>query len=237
MKKYIALFSVTVITLFIFNSCKLGGGETTPPSAAFFIVHASPNAPNVDVIVNGGFYVQNFAYGSDTGYFFVPPATYNLKIAAPTGSTAYPVDANVTFAAGKYYSVFAIDSASKLKSAIVEDVLSVPGTDSVRLRFFQFSPNAPYLTAKFKNTTTNTDSVVYSGRSFNDQNNNNNLALFTTIKAGTYNLTIIKADGSSLINFTGLVFGNSLSYTVYLRGFEGGTGTQALDKGIVENLQ
>lgn len=236
MKKYIALFSVTILSLLVFNGCKLSGGETTPPSAAFFVIHASPNAPNIDLIANGGLYAQNLAYGSDSGYYFVPPATYNLKIAAPTGSTTYPVDVNVTFAAGKYYSVFAVDSGGKLKAAVVEDVLSVPGADSVRLRFFQFSPNAEYLSAKFKNTLS-ADSVVYSGRTFNDQNSNSNLALFNTIKAGTYDLTITKADGSILKSFTGLVFGSSRSYTVYLRGFEGGTGTQALDKGITENVQ
>lgn len=218
------------------DSCKLGGDETSPPSAAFFVVHASPNAANIDVIANSGLYVQNLAYGNDTGYFFVPPLAYNIKIAVPTGSTTYPVDANVTFAAGKYYSVFAIDSVSKIKAAIVEDVLSVPGADSVKLRFFQFSPNAEYLSAKFKNTAT-TDSIVYTGRTFNDQNNNSNLALFNTIKAGTYDVTVTKADGSILVSFPGLVFGNSRSYTVYLRGFQDGPGAQALDKGIVENVR
>ena len=238
MKKSTSLLLISSLFNLALSSCKLTDSSTTPPSAAFFVVHASPNAPNVDVILNGGVYVQNFAYGSDSGYFLVQPGTYNLKVAAPSGSSVYAIDANTTLEAGKYYSIFAIDSASKLKAAIVQDVLSIPGTDSVRVRFFQFSPDAPYLNAKFKNTVT-TDSLQYSGRSFNDQGNSGTLTDFKTIKAGTYNLDLsTPGSGTPFQSFTNMVFISGKSYTVYLKGFYGATtGTQTLDKGIVENVQ
>ncbi len=238
MKKNIALLLISSLFILALNSCKLTDSSTTPPSAAFFVIHASPNAPNADVILNGGLYVQNFAYGSDSGYIFVPSGTYNLKVAAPSGSSNYAIDANTTFEAGKYYSIFAIDSASKLKAAIVQDALSIPGTDSVRVRFFQFSPDAPYLNAKLKNSVT-LDSLLYSGRSFNDQGNSGTLTEFKTIKAGTYNLDLsTPGSGTPFKSFTNIVFTSGRSYTVYLKGFYGvTTGAQALDKGIVENVQ
>lgn len=230
-KHYTFLVSVTLITAFA--SCKLSSSDTPPPATAFYIVHASPNAPNVDIIANGGIYAQNLAYTKDTGYFYVPPALYNLKVAS-TGTTNYLIDANLTFQSGKFYSLFTIDSLSKIKAVVVEDVLAVPGTDSALIRFFQFSPNTPYAYAEFKNTT---DSLKYStGRTFNDQSTNSSFASFTPIKAGTYELKISPLDGSAVISFPGLVFANGRNYTIYLRGFKDGAGTQALGVGVIKNL-
>ncbi|HRI22012.1 MAG TPA: DUF4397 domain-containing protein, partial [Panacibacter sp.] len=158
----------------------------------------------------------------------------NLKI-AQTGTTNYLIDANLTFKAGIYYSVFAIDSVSKIKAAVAEDVLFVPAADSARVRFFQFSPNTPYLSAKFKNTVTG-DSLFYSGRTFNDQSNNSTLAGFKQIKSGTYNLSItLLPDTIVYKTFTGIQFLSGKNYTVYLKGFNGATSIQQLSLGVVEH--
>jgi hypothetical protein len=235
MKKSKFLVVMPFLLALLVAGCKLNGDETSVPSAAFFVVHASPNAPNVDILVNGGGLVQNFAYTADTGYFFVTPGTYNLKVNA-NGSNSSLIDQNLTLSAGKYYSIFAIDSLSKIKTAIVEDVLSSVGADSVRVRFLQFCPNISALDASFYNAN---DTLNYTTRSFNDQNSNATLALYKTIKSGTYTLDIKTPPGSGTIykSFGGINLLSGKSYTIYLKGFDGGTGAQALGIGQVVNVE
>lgn len=213
-------------------SCNDKNDNTTPPIASFGIVHASPDAGNVDVYFGGGLAAQNFAYGSDTGYFAVTPGTYSLQV-APAGTSNYVLNTNLSLAAGLTYSVFTIDSLSSIKAAVVQDDFTIPPTDSVRVRFLHFSPDAPAV-----DVTVAGGSTWFSNRTFNDQSSNASFQAFTTIKAGTYNLEV-KAAGTStvVLPIPSITLEGGKVYTLYAKGFLAGTGTQALGVGTLVHNQ
>lgn len=210
-------------------SCNTKNDNTTLPVSSFGVVNASPDSGNIDVYVGGSVAAQNFVYGSDTGYFAINPGTYSLQV-APSGTSNFVINSNITFNPATNYSVFTIDSAS----AVVTDSFTVPSTDSVLVRFFHFSPNAPAVDVAVAGGST-----WFSNRTFNDQAANTGYQSFVTIPAGTYNLEVRAAGTSTVVlPLPSVSLLGGKVYTLYARGIVGATGTtQPLSLGTVVHNQ
>jgi hypothetical protein len=73
------------------------------------IVHASPDAPPVDVLVNDTIRAAVGGYGAVTDYIPLSPATYNLKVVPEMGDPADAVlEADVPFLQGNERTVVAV---------------------------------------------------------------------------------------------------------------------------------
>ena len=209
-------------------SCKKDDPAT--PVAKLMVVHASPNAPAVDVRVNGTVALSNVPYPNNSNYLDVNSGSTNIKV-SPTGTMNYVIDATVPLDANKNYSVFAIDSVSKIKAAAVVDDLTAPAAGKSHVRFFHFSPNAPAV-----DIAVTGGPVLFSNRKFNDQSTNAALTAFTPLNAGTYNLEVRLAGTSTVaLSIPNVTLAAGKIYTVFAKGFAGGTGAQALGAQIITN--
>jgi hypothetical protein len=217
----------TALAAFAFIGCDKDDDKA--PQANVMVVHASPNAPAVDIRVNNAIAGTNLAYPGNTGYLPVNAGATNLKV-SPTGTTTYVIDANVTLTADMNYSVFALDSVSKIKAAVVSDNLAAPAAGKAHVRFFHLSPNAPAVDIAVKNGP-----VLFGNRMFNDQTNAN-FTQFTPVDAGTYNLEVRVAGTSTVaLDLPNITLQQGKIYTVFARGFLGGSGAQALGAQIIVN--
>ncbi len=215
-----------------FSGCSISGsGGTNPPVSQFAYLQASPNAPNLDIYLNGSAVAYNFPYTSDTGYFLAQPGIYNLQ-AVPTGTSTAILNTNISFSPGLGYSIFTIDSLSKIKAAVVVDSFTAPSSDSARIRFFHFCTNQGSVDLGVTGVVT----PWYSSRTFNDQATNATLDQFIEVPAATYNLEArITGVGTVVTTAPGTVLQGGKVYTLFLKGFAGGTGTQALGIGVMNN--
>ncbi len=233
MTHFFKLPILAVTTLVVLNSCK--DDETPPPPAGtdkakVLITHASPNAPNVDLFVNGGSIATGVAFLANTGYKEVNAGATNIKVNA-TGTTTSAINADVTLVANKNYSVFAIDSLSKIKAAVVTDDLTAPAAGKAHVRFFHFSPNAPSVDIK-----TGTGASLFAARTFNDQATTTANQAFTPVDTGTITIQVFPAGGTtSVLSIPNVSLSGGKIYTIYARGFLGGTGAQALGATIIAN--
>ena len=72
------------------------------------VAHLAPDAPNVDVYVNGDPVLTDVAYTTVSGYLSLPAGTQQVTVYA-TGDTTSPViDTPVELAAGGAYTVAAV---------------------------------------------------------------------------------------------------------------------------------
>lgn len=200
----------------IFSGCGLTGKETTPPAAGIYIVNASPDAPAIDVALNGNTLASAYGYGKDSGYFFTAPGTYPLAITQTVmGNTL--LDQLLNLPAGKYYSLYMVDSFSAAKLLFIEDKLTADTFSTAKVRLFDFCPNSPVLRAIFANTN-KIDTLAFSSRSFNDQGTEGAYTNFSVIPAGTYNLSLYQTDSTLIKDMGNLNFTGGKYYTVYLKG-------------------
>ena len=214
----------------IFASCDSDDDDMEQLKSQVTVVHASPDAPAVDVRINNAVALTNVAYPANSTYNAVNAGATNIKV-SPTGTTTYVIDANVNLEANTNYSVFAIDSVSKIKAAVVVDNLTAPATGKAHVRFFHFSPNAPAV-----DIAVTGGPVVFANRMFNDQASTATFANFTPLDAGTYNLEVRLAGTETVVlALPNITLTAGKIYTVFAKGFVTGQGTQALGAQVIMN--
>jgi hypothetical protein len=104
--------------------------------------HASPDAPGVDVLVNGSKALGDVVFPITSEYLPILSGTINLKVNV-AGTDTTVINADLPLVARKSYSVFAVDLVSHLAPLVVEDDLRVPALGKAKLRAVHLSPDAP----------------------------------------------------------------------------------------------
>lgn len=223
-------FIIVLTTMIVGCSDDTNPTTTTPVSKAnVMVTHASPNAPGVDLLVDGIVAGTNLTFPNSTAYLSVNSGTRNIKVKV-TGTPDTVIKADVPFEKDVNYSIFAVDSVTKISPVVVTDNLTMPASGKSHIRFFHFSPNAPAV-----DVAVTGGPVLFSNRTFNKTVTSTEM-VFTPVDAGTYNLEVRLAGTTTVVlSLPGIVLGNGKIYTVFAKGFVGGTGTQALGAQIIVN--
>lgn len=138
--------ALAAITILVASCIKSDSDyQNLPDAAAVGIVHASAGVPALDAALdNNRLGVNYFNYTDRIDYFRAYTGKRILKIynaGAPSANPLYTKE--LTFEKGKYYTVFVTDTASNMDAVSLRDSTRAAGTDSVRLRFANMSPDAP----------------------------------------------------------------------------------------------
>ncbi len=221
----LALFAVVSVS---FVSCKDDDDDDDAPAAAvarLMVTHASPDAPGVDLLVDDvKVNTSALTFPNSTAYLNVIAGTRDIKVNV-AGTSTNVLNADLVFAANKNYSLFAIDSVSNLGAVFFEDDLTAPAAGKAHVRFIHLSPNAPAV-----DIAVTGGPVVFPGFEFIEG------SAFTPLDAGTYNLEVRLAGTTTVVlPLPGIALEAGKIYTVFAKGFVGGTGAQALGAQIILN--
>jgi hypothetical protein len=108
------------------------------------VAHLAPDAPNVDVYVNGDPVLTDVPYTTVSEYLSLPAGTQQVTVYA-TGDTTSPViDTPVELAAGGAYTVAAVGLVAdgSLSAQVYEDDLRSPASGNAKVRVIHASPDA-----------------------------------------------------------------------------------------------
>lgn len=83
--------------------------------------HLSPDTDPVDIVVNGGVFLDNVPFTAVTGIAALPADTYSVSITTADGSAIAFGPADLALEAGTWYSVLATDFNSNLTVDILTD--------------------------------------------------------------------------------------------------------------------
>jgi hypothetical protein len=124
------------------SACDDDDDPVSPPATAQVrVVHASADAPNVDVLVDGNAVLTNVPFKAASNYLAVPAGTRNLKVRA-TGSSTIVIDADATTTSGASYTVLATGPVAAIAPLVLEDDLTNPAAGNIKLRLVHASPTA-----------------------------------------------------------------------------------------------
>ncbi len=115
--------------------------ELPDATAQLRVMHASPDAPAVDVLVNDAKTLSNVPFPADSGYLSLLAGNYNLKVNAANTTTTV-INADATLTRGKSYSVFAVGLLAGIEPLVLEDDRTTVA-DKARVRVIHASPDAP----------------------------------------------------------------------------------------------
>lgn len=105
------------------------------------VVHASPDAPNVDVWVDGETVLTDVPFTAVSDYLAVPAGEYNIQVTA-TGDTAPVIEADLTFEAGTRTTIAAYGLLADITAAVFTDDGAI-ADGQAKLRAIHLSPSAP----------------------------------------------------------------------------------------------
>ena len=103
------------------------------------VLHASPDEPALNVLVDGKSVSGNLAYGSATGYLSVSPGSRVLQLEA-VGSTSDVVDQTLSLPAGTDTTVIAANFAAEITPLILNDSTTAPTSGDFQLRIVNAAP-------------------------------------------------------------------------------------------------
>ena len=165
-------------------------GAQSPSDARVRVVHASPDAPGVDVYANDNKVLTNVEFPAASDYLTVPAGTYNFKVFA-TGADPVSdepvIDADATLAAGKDYTVAAVGLVADIQPAVFEDNNAAPAEGKAHVRVIHASPDAPAVDIAVAGGP-----VVIAGLAFPDASE------YTPVDEGTYDLEV-RAAGTETV--------------------------------------
>jgi hypothetical protein len=132
-------------------ACDDDEGNTGPESQARVrIVHASPDAPAVDVLVDDAEVLSGVPYRTASDYLELSDGEHNLKVNA-AGTATTVIDADVELEDGADYTVIAGGLLEAIEPIVLVDDNGAPAAGSVRIRAVHGAPSAPavdvYVTA------------------------------------------------------------------------------------------
>lgn len=209
MKKVLSVVGLLAIVMALAVSPAWAAGE-----AMVRVTHASPDAPAVDVCVNGSVAFAALEFGKTTEYANLPAGSYDVQVYA-AGSNCQGtavIDAKGLKLDAKPYTVMAIGKLAEIKPLILVDNLSAPAAGKVHVRFVHASPDAPAV-----DITTADGAKVFPNVAFGKSVD------FTPLPAATYDLQARVAGTENVaLDLPGVNLPEGAILTVVAQGFAGG---------------
>jgi hypothetical protein len=231
--KWRSLFFLLIAPMVSFTACNDDDTDAMPDRAKVLVVHASPSAPGVDLLVdNTKVNSAALTFPNNTGYLDVNAGSRNFKVnVAGTSTTA--IEATQTVAANKNYSIFAINkdaSGTSFEPLVLEDNLTAPASGQAHVRFIHLSPDAPAV--DIVNVTGGANTVLIPNRAFKSATD------FIPLPAGTYDLAVrVAGTETTALSLQGVTLQAGKILTVFARGFLNppAGNTNALGAQIIDN--
>lgn len=107
------------------------------------VLHASPNAPGVDVYLNNTLIARNLTYQNFTEYLPLMSGRYNLQV-FPTGTTSNPIIHRIiNVITDTDYTIAIKGLLDNIDSLIVNDTAAEISPNMSELKFVHLIPDAP----------------------------------------------------------------------------------------------
>jgi hypothetical protein len=231
MKRFIVVTSVFLFGLLALfgimsKSPEVSANVLASNDARVRVAHVSPDAPNVDVWVDGSLAFENVAFEDVTDYAALAPGSYLVQVEATGGGGSGPfvISETLALAADTDYTVAAVDELASIEALVLTDDNTLPDPGKAHVRFVHASPDAPAVDITLPDGT-----PIFSNIDFKE------VGAYTPVAAGTYDLEVRPTGTSnSVLDLMGLEFKNKTVYTVFATGYAGG-GPPALNAILAED--
>src|SRR5215211_5414111 len=182
--------------------------ETAEADATVRVIHASPGAPEVDVLLDGQPLLQGVPYGTASSYATITPEEHRLQV-VPTGQTADAavVDETIDAAPGQAYLLAVFGLLNDIGGDVYDVDLSEIEPGQARVRLINFSPDAG-----------DVDLLETGGDEWFSDVGLGEASDYADIAPGTYSADVRGDDDRSLLTVSELPFDETRVYDVVVLG-------------------
>jgi len=207
----VRILSILVLVLALAVVPTLAQGKVDP---AVRVIHASPDAPGVDILVNDAIRAfENVEFGEATDYAELPAGWYNVKV-VPTGGgpDSAVIEADLNLLYYQSYTVVAVNTLDSIEPIVLGDRALPPLPQRARVRFLHASPDAPAVDIKVVDGP-----YLFRNVAFKE------IGEGVTVPAGDVDLEVrVAGTDTVVLNLPGVELKGGRNYTVVATGFAGG---------------
>lgn len=156
------------------------------PSGFLRFAHLSPDAPDVDIVVNGQTIATDVPFETFSRYVAFRPGQQRVQI-FPAGGANPVIDVNVQVDANEFQTVAAIGEVANIAGAVYQDTVVNNGNQTL-LRTVHAAPDAPAVDLTLADGT-----VLVSNLAFPDA------TTYATLAPGVYDLQIRVAGTTQVV--------------------------------------
>ncbi|HEX8938803.1 MAG TPA: DUF4397 domain-containing protein [Candidatus Limnocylindrales bacterium] len=179
------------------------------------VLHASPDAPAVDVYVDGTKAITGLAFGqiapaAAPGYVPVPAGAHAIKVCATGSTTVCPIDVPaLTVADGKKYTIAATDALSRIAAQVIEDAPAAGVGGKAQLRVVHFSADTPAVDVYVNGTSRIVTGLAYPKATG-----------YLQVDGATYSVKVCASGSTTVcpIDVAALAVANGKAYSVFAVG-------------------
>jgi hypothetical protein len=170
------------------------------------IGHFSPDAPNVNVMIDGDLALEDVPFRTLSDYMEIEAGSLDLAI-VPVGGDDAVIEATLDVDADADYTVLAIGTVSEIEPLVLTDDLSAVGEDESRVRLVHLVPDAPAVDVSVRDGPTLFESVSFG-----------EFGEFVTVDAAEYDLDVTPSgDDDVVLSLSESLDGGAI-YTVFAIG-------------------
>jgi hypothetical protein len=193
------------------NGCLKNDTPQPQLYAGVAIYHSSPDAPDLNIVIdNEVINTAAFKYKNYSNYIEVLDGDRRLRFNSFSGGTNL-VDATLNFEVNKSYTLFVINTLSKIELLRIDDATDFPSSGNGKVRCLQLSPDAPQVEVKWTGEST----PLFSGMIFKQVKD------FKEVPSGKYSLEVKVIGGSGrTIVVPDVEIKEAGYYTILIEGFD-----------------
>lgn len=126
------------------GDCVVALGIGAEGDACVNVLHLSPDAPAVDIWINGEKAIENLAFAAMSGWVALPAGEHQVTVTPHgMGADAAVIDAAVTLEAGAAYEIAATGLVAEIAPAVFQVNVVELMDGNARIRVIHTSPDAP----------------------------------------------------------------------------------------------
>lgn len=204
MRKAFLLLAVAALALI--------GGVTAQTGNAFVrVAHLSPDAPAVDIWVDGSRAITNLAFKQITNYIALPSGARRIVVVPAGQNSPEVINATATLQAGRYYTIAARGRLASIAPSILVDNVAAVAGGQAGVRVIHMSPDAPAV-----DIAVTGGPILFNNLPFPQATS------YLFVAGGTYNLEVRVAGTATVaLRLPGVTFEAGRRYSVFAVGLVG----------------
>ncbi|WP_231554233.1 DUF4397 domain-containing protein [Halobellus rufus] len=175
------------------------------------VVHASPDAPNVDIYVDDESVLTDVAFRTVSEYLPLAAGSYQVRVTAAGDEETVVFDEEVSLSADSATTMAAIGEleAESFEVRAIEDDVSAPAEGESRVRAFHASPDAPAVDVAVEGE----DEPLISELEFGAASE------YATVPADAYTLEVRAAGETEAVATFDVDLAGATGYTAFAMGY------------------
>lgn len=187
--------------------------ETKDGNSIVRVFHASPDAPTVDIYIDGKLAVPNLAYTDISNYSYLEEGIHTIDIHPAGDEENVILSKMVDVPDGRIFTISAINNLDNLELLLIEDDIDeIPSTKEATVRVIHLSPNAPSV-----------DILANGGVLFNDLEFKE-ATDYVKVPSGSYDIDLALTSTDDIVLSGNVNLKANRIYTIYAVGNPPGLG-------------